>query len=280
MAGSENRFERAQRLSAAFDPIIDVCLRLGVNARELESLLRVQFVKRLADTLPKSAYSGPVPSNAQIALASGLDRQEVQRIRGGGTKKSAQQRMRKKSQAHSKSQRLIDTWRTDSRFLNNSGGPLALPISREFTDGPSFAELVSKAMPSRKWRLVLEDLRRRGVIQITDEIVRLRRVAPALPNELNAQALEALAQHMSGVGESILSGVENPAGDETSLALFATSEVSGVPPEQIPALRAAMEALVATFMQGVREEGRKKKGKRDKKAGVVIAASVYTIPGR
>ena len=34
------------------DPIIDICVRIGVNTTELESLVRVEFVQRLAETLP------------------------------------------------------------------------------------------------------------------------------------------------------------------------------------------------------------------------------------
>ena len=71
MAGSENRFERAQALSAAFDPIIDICVRLGVNTSELESLLRVEFVKRVAATLPRNPKTGKEPSHEEVGLATG-----------------------------------------------------------------------------------------------------------------------------------------------------------------------------------------------------------------
>ena len=58
MAQSKDRFERAEVLAAALDPIIDICVRIGVNSTELESLVRVEFVRRLAETLPGNLRTG------------------------------------------------------------------------------------------------------------------------------------------------------------------------------------------------------------------------------
>ena len=281
MAGSENRFERAQSLSAAFDPIIDACIRLGVNVRELESLLRIQFVTRLVATLSTSSSAGKQPGHYEVALASGLDPSEVRKIRSGGAK-SAQQRMRKHAGKTSKSQKVVEIWRTTSRFMNNSGGPLALPIAHSYGGGPTFKELVSVALPHRRHGPVIEDLKRLGMIQVADEIVRLKRTTRALPTEFNAQALERLAGEMRSLGEAVLKTIEAPRGDDQSLALFVQSQPFEVPLEEADATRAEMLEQMALFLQSfARDHGVKaRKSKRSKGKGVVISASVYTAPDR
>lgn len=281
MAGSENRFERAQALSAAFDPIIDACIRLGVNVRELESLLRIQFVNRLIEAITTSSAGGKQPGHFEVALAAGLDPAEIRRIRSGGAK-SAQQRMRKRASKPSKSQKVVEVWRTIPRFLNNSGGPLALTISHAYSGGPTFKELVSVALPHRRHGPVLEELKRLGMVQVTEGIVRLKRATRALPTEFNAQALEHLAGEMKNLGETILKRIEAPQGGDKSLSLFAQSEPIEVPLEQVESARAAMQEQLAEFLHAfARDLGQRgRRPKRVKGKGVVIAASVYTAPER
>jgi hypothetical protein len=41
-----DNYDVAKALSAALEPVIDVCLQLGITSPELESLLRATFVRR------------------------------------------------------------------------------------------------------------------------------------------------------------------------------------------------------------------------------------------
>lgn len=281
MAGSDHRFELAQLLSAAFDPIIDICARLGVNTSELESLVRVQFVQRLAATLPRSPKTGKEPSHEEVALASGLNRAEVQKIRARGGSKSAQLRMRKKSKQHSKSARVLDLWKSDPRFVNSSGGPLGLPVDHQLS-GPSFEDLVAEALPHTRHANVLKDLKRRGLIQVTDDIVRIRKVPRPLPTELNAQSLSMIAEQMRLVGSTLLQSIENPEGQGANpLALFASSEPVRIPAERLESIRSALQEQVANFVHGFeRDLARKSKPGKAKEPGLVVGTSVYTFTNR
>ena len=281
MAGSDHRFELAQLLSAAFDPLIDICARLGVNTSELESLVRVQFVQRLAVTLPKSAKTGKEPSHEEVALASGLNRAEVQKIRARGGGKSAQLRMRKKSRQHSKSARVLDLWKSDPRFVSSSGGPLGLPLDRQLS-GPSFEDLVAEALPHTRHANVLKDLKRRGLIQVTDDIVRIRRVPRPLPTQLNAQFLRLVAEEMRRVGSTLLQTAESAEGQASNpLALFLTSEPVRIPAERLESVRSALQEQVANFVHGFeRDFSRKPKPGKAKDPGLVIGTSVYTFSDR
>jgi hypothetical protein len=49
----------ARALSAALEPLIDVCLAIGVTSPEIESLLRATFVQRAFAKLPRHATMPP-----------------------------------------------------------------------------------------------------------------------------------------------------------------------------------------------------------------------------
>jgi hypothetical protein len=199
---SKDRFERAQALRVALDPIIDICVRIGVNTTELESLVRVEFVQRLAETLPGNLKTGRGPSHEEIALAAGLNRGEVQNILATGVN-SAQMRMQKKARQHSKSERILSLWSKNTRYLLTGGLPLDLPLELQ-PEGPSFSELVSKGLPGNLPKTVLKELRRRGLVQLLpDEIVRYRKTT-ALPTELNTTALAYAAEQMRLLGNTLV----------------------------------------------------------------------------
>jgi len=282
LAGPENRFERAQLLSAAFDPIIDLCVLLGVHTAELESLLRVEFVKRVAATLPRNVKSGKEPSHEEVGLAAGLNRGEVQNIRSTGAKaKSAQLRMHKKSAQLSKSDRVLDLWKSDPRFMNTSGGPLNLPIDKQH-EGPSFEDLVADALPGKRHVNVLKDLRRRGLVQaLPDDIVRIRRVAKPLPTELNEASLSFIAEQMRIVGSALVLSILNPERAQNSLDMVLTSELVSIPEENVASVRAALHEHIASFVQAFEKDfSRKPKGKKGKSAELLLGTTVFTFSNK
>ncbi|HEY0747360.1 MAG TPA: hypothetical protein VGD63_11720 [Steroidobacteraceae bacterium] len=278
MAGPENRFERAQLLSAAFDPIIDICVLLGVHTAELETMLRVEFVKRLAATLPRNVKTGKEPSHEEVGLAAGLNRGEVQNIRSSGAK-SAQLRMRKKSAQHSKSDRVLDLWKSNPTFMTTSGGPLNLPIDKQHV-GPSFEDLVAEALPGKRHANVLKDLRRRGLVQVLpDEIVRIRRAARALPTELNESSIAFIGEQMRIVGSALLQSIVNAERAAGSLNMVATSDIVSIPEESIASARATLHESIANFVQGF-EKDFARKGKKGKGSQVLLGTTVYTFSNK
>ena len=279
MAHPDDRFERAQALKAALDPIIDVCLRIGVHSAELESLVRVEFVHRAAQTLPGNLKSGRGPSHEAIGLATGLNRGEVQDILAKGTR-SAALRMKRKSEKHSKSERILDIWSKNTRYLSASGLPLDLPLDLRL-EGPSFAELVQKALPGKLPKHVLKELRRRGLVQLLpDEIIRYRpRTSRSLPIELSAAALADAAEQMRLLGNTLLqtlsSGNAPPSSKE--FGVFVASSPVKIPTDLIQVSQVAMLQRIASFIQGFELEfGKKAKTKDHKTPTETIGVSVYT----
>ena len=277
MAQSKDRFERAEVLAAALDPIIDICVRIGVNSTELESLVRVEFVRRLAETLPGNLRTGRGPSHEEIGLAAGLNRGEVQNILSSGTK-SAELRMQKKARQHSKSERILSLWSKNTRYLSTSGLPLDLPLDLQ-PEGPSFSELVDKALPGKLAKTVLKELRRRGLVQLLpDEIVRYRKTT-ALPTELNTTALAYAAEQMRLLGNTLVQSMRDPAdGPPREFAAYVSSEPIKVAGDVLDISQPAMLARIASFIQGIEIEfGRSaSKSRKSKAPSKTIGVSVYT----
>ncbi len=278
MAGHEDQFERVQLLSAAFDPIIDICMLFGVHTAELETLLRVAFVKRVASTLSGNPKTGKGPSHEQVGLAAGLHRSEVQNIRSTDYKNS-QLRLRKKAQHSSKAGRVIDLWKTTPRYLNASGSPLALPL--DFQAGsPSFEELVEAALPGKRHLNVLKDLRRRGLVQLLpDEIVRLPRIARPLPSELSGKSLSFIADQMRAVGNTLLQNIlaaEKKPSDP--LGVFVSGDPIEVPDDAAGSIRALLQERIAALVQGIeRDLIRTAKSKKEKSSRRTLTVSAYTV---
>ena len=275
MPQSKDRFERAQALRVALDPIIDICVRIGINSAELESLLRVQFVRRLAETLPKNLRTGRGPSHEEIGLAAGLNRSEAQNILS--TAKSAEIRMQRKSNVHAKGERVVTLWSNDSRYLSPSGQPLDLPLDLQ-PEGPSFFELADRALPRILPRTVLKELRRRGLVQLLpDEIVRLRR-APSLPAEFSITALSHAAEQMRLLGNTLVQSTRAPSDKkQPEFAIYVASKPMQVSAAEIDINQAPMLARIASFIQSIEGEfGRPAAKAKDPVPAATIGVSVFT----
>lgn len=275
MAQSEERFERAQVLRSALDPLIDICVRIGVHSVELETLVRVEFVRRLAETLPGNLKTGRGPGHEEIGLAAGLSRGEVQNILAKGLK-GAELRMKKKANKYSKSERILSLW--GQRYLSTSGLPLDLPLDLQ-AEGPSFTELVDKVLPGKRPKTVLKDLRRRGLVQLLpDEIVRYRRAARALPSELNATALKYAADQMRLLGNTLLQTMDSTtATGKRIFGTYVASEPVEIPTSLTEVSQPAMLQRIAAFIQAFELEfGRKSKSKKKPGPSQTIGVSVYT----
>src|ERR1700676_3590067 len=109
MKRSHKKYDVARALSAAFDPLIDVCLQLGITSPELESLLRSAFVRRDFERLPPHSRTGRPPTTNKVSIATGLHRNEVGKIRAGGSA-MARETMQIKERLYSKSARVLKGW--------------------------------------------------------------------------------------------------------------------------------------------------------------------------
>src|SRR6202790_4893651 len=206
MKPSQEHNDVARALSAALEPLIDVCLAIGVTSPEIESLLRVAFVQRAFAKLPRHSRTGRGPSDSKVSLAAGVHRSEVSKIRAAGGAAGAKGTMEKKQRLYSKSARVLLGWTTDPRFMTSGGLPLDLPMERN-KQRRGFEDLVDKYAPGNHPGSVLKELRRRGNVELLDgEVIRFKSSTTRTGGGTEANVAQA-SKRMKRLGETLLQSI-------------------------------------------------------------------------
>lgn len=151
----------ARAAMAAVEPLVELLLEMGVTSPEAESLLRSMFVHKARDWLLKKSPNSPQPSDARVSLVTGVHRNFVRHILASPPK-IAELRQRKGSRAG----RLLEAWHKDSKYLDDSGKPRELQGKG---GSPSFQTLVATYLPGSAPGVVLEELKRAGLVQMISE---------------------------------------------------------------------------------------------------------------
>jgi hypothetical protein len=240
-------------LLSALVPIVDICLQLGINSGEMEYLLRVAFVNRAAEILPKKK-SGRRASQEAIGLAVGLARTEVNAILAKGEKGLAK-RLKGKRKTYSKGHRVLELWRTDQRYQTVKGVPQRLPLDPT-DNGPSFAELVQKVLPSLNPRNVLKDLRRRGHVRmLPDEIVSIRQGGGIPDATLTAEMVAQLALKLRQHGDALLhASLDEKRRFNAEASIYLSSESIRMPLEELKNANSALSEQILDFFENIEAE--------------------------
>ena len=151
----------ARAAMSAVEPVVEMLLELGVTSPEAESLLRAVFVHKTREWLARQGSNPGKPSDVRISLVAGVHRNFVHRILAEPPK-IADAREQKSSHAN----RLLQAWYTDPEYLDTSGKPRDLS---EKGEGPSFQSLSTKYVPGVAPGVVLDQLRRDGLVQALSE---------------------------------------------------------------------------------------------------------------
>jgi hypothetical protein len=243
MKSSQEHTDVARALSAALEPLIDVCLTIGITSPELESLLRATFVQRAFAKLPRHSRTGRGPSDSKVSLAAGVHRSEVSKIRAAGGAKGAKGTMEKKQRLYSKSARVLLGWTTDRRFMTSGGLPLDLPLERN-KQRRSFEDLVDRYAPGNHPGSVLKELRRRGNVDLLeDDIVRFKGTTTRSSGLTKSNVAEA-ARRIRRLGDTLVHNIVNT--DQSRL--YAETKTFGVTVEQLAVIRAVLERRAKTFI--------------------------------
>jgi hypothetical protein len=144
----------------AFEPMIDLCLDIGINSPELESLVRAVFVHRVRDRLAQQNSDPRAASDVRVALTSGVHRNFVRQILA-----QAPQIAPDRTEKRHRTSRLLRAWHTEHRYLDNAWHPRELPLHAPDKE-PSFADLVQRYMPGVTVGVALEELSRAAAVQV------------------------------------------------------------------------------------------------------------------
>ena len=248
MKRSHKKYDVARALSAAFDPLIDVCLELGITSPELESLLRSAFVRRAFERLPPHSRTRRPPTTNKVSMATGLHRNEVGKIRAGGVA-MARETMQIKERLHSKSAWVLDGWSTDPRFTASGGSPLDLPLERN-KQRRSFEDLVDKYAPGNHPGTVLKELRRRGNVELVDgEVVRFKS-ANTQARGMTPTTVSKAALRMNRLGNTLFQKILDPE----AMRLYEETGKITLSARQMAIIRPVLEERARNFIKSIESE--------------------------
>jgi len=248
MKASQEHSDVARAMSAALEPLIDVCLTLGITSPEFESLLRATFVQRAIEKLPRHRRTGWGPSDSKVGLAAGVHRSEVGRIRAAGGAAGAKGTMEKKQRLYSKGARVLLGWTTDPRFMTSGGLPLDLPMERS-KQRRSFEDLVDKYAPGNHPGSVLKELRRRGNVDLLNDIVRFKSTTTR-SSGLTKSNVAGVARRIKHLGDTLVHNIVSAQHSR----LYSETKTLSLDVEQLALIRAVLERRAKTFISALESE--------------------------
>ena len=140
--------------AALMRPLMPVALEYGLSAKEVSDAVRRVYVRALEARL--ASQSRP-PTDARLALMSGLTRSEVSTFRD--SQRGAGAAGRHSSVRLDQIASLLSTWHTHPRFSGAYGLALDLDLVPDAASNRrSFAELVEVACPNADREAILDEL--------------------------------------------------------------------------------------------------------------------------
>jgi hypothetical protein len=246
---SKGQFEIARALAQAFDPLVAVCLQIGITSPELESLLRAQFVQYALAKLPRHPNSGRRATVSRVSIATGVHRDVIAKIQRSGTL-AAVATVEKKQRLHSKGSRVLLGWTTDLRFRTSSGEPLDLPIEAN-REKRSFEDLVRKYAPSTAASTVLKELRRLHCVDVLDgDLVRFRSMTPPRKAGFTKSNVAQASRRLKRFGDTLYRrlSIDGPS------SLYAETKTVRLSVEHLGLVFSTVERRAKDFLEGVESE--------------------------
>jgi len=232
----------ARAAMAAVEPLVELLLELGVTSPEAESLLRAVFVHKTRDWLARQGERAAEPSDARVSLVTGVHRNFVRRILAEPPK-IADAREQKSNRAS----RLLQAWHSDPLYLDSSGKPRDL---LERGAKPSFQSLSTTYVPGAAPGVVLDQLRRAGLVQTLSEH-RLRvRSRTFRVHGFTSHGIAEVGKRAREMLETLRHNLKHP----DSLRFCDSMREIQVELERIPAVRELINRRAMTFLTGMEHE--------------------------
>jgi hypothetical protein len=227
---------------AAVEPLVELLLELGVTSPEAESLLRGVFVHKARDWLARQSEGVSGPSDARVSLVTGVHRNFVRRILAEPPK-ITDARGKKSNRAN----RLLQAWHSDPLYLDSSGKPRDL---LEKGAKPSFQSLSTTYVPGAAPGVVLDQLRRAGLVQSLPE-QRLRvRGRTFRVHGFNPHGIAEVGDRARELLETLRHNVQHP----DSVRFCDSMRVIQIELGRIPAIRDLISRRATTFLTGMEHE--------------------------
>jgi len=177
-------------------PIVERLLDMGVPFGTLQLGLRELFV-HVAEA--KLASPTKRQTDSQIAIATGINRKEVKRIRGARMPRPAP-----RSFSVNQATSLISRWLSDPETTDRRGRPLPLPYRAR--RGRSFMKLARKLTGDFAPRVLLNELVRSGAAEVREKNIVVLRGDAYVP-KVEERGLRILGEDSSELIETILRNI-------------------------------------------------------------------------
>lgn len=142
-------------------PLVRLMLASGVTYPLVAELLKGVFVE-IADR--DFRLAGKPSTDSRISLISGVHRKDVRRLRAADPLTDEIE-----PDTVSFGGRLVTTWLSDSRFLDEEGRSRPLPRTRTGSEQPCFEDLVASRSTDIRPRVVLDEWLRLGIVRIDEQ---------------------------------------------------------------------------------------------------------------
>ncbi len=256
----------ARAAISAVEPLVELLLEVGVTSPEAESLLRGVFVHKTREWLTRQGEGGSEPSDARVSLVTGVHRNFVRRILAEPPKISDA-----REQKRNRASRLLEAWHSDPDYLDSSGKPRDL---LEKGAKPSFQSLSSTYVPGAAPGVVLDQLRRAGLVQTLSEH-RLRvRGRTFRVQGFTSHGIEEVGKRARELLETLSHNLQHPE----ALRFCDSMGDIQIERDRIPAVRDLISRRATTFLTGIEHElaveaSRSRRAKR--KGCINVGLTIY-----
>jgi hypothetical protein len=233
----------ARAAMAAFAPLGNLFVELGVSCPEAESLLRSVLVHGAYQRERKAGEKSV--SLSRIALLTGVHRNEVKRILGAPPGIDPSREVRRH-----RGNRILSAWFSDPDYTSPDGEPKELDLQSERKRSVSFWSLVEKYAPGVWPRLILDELTRVGAVEeIGEDRLKVKMQSYGVTG-FEIEAIEDLGNRAKDLLETLIHNLQNP---ETA-RLCETVLTLDADPKWLPVLRSTIKRRAQTLLTGLDPE--------------------------
>jgi hypothetical protein len=155
-------------------PLVRLLMSHGITLPYCSNLLKEIYVEVAEQDF---TLHGKSQTDSRISLITGVHRKDVRRMR------SVEKSDTPPPSAVSMGAQVIATWVSEKKYTDASGAPKQLPIRGSGGRKRSFEELVATvSRQDLRPRVVLDELLRLGIVEVTDDEIVVLKVDAFVPN--------------------------------------------------------------------------------------------------
>jgi hypothetical protein len=241
----EERRAFAHLLEQALAPLMPLVINFGISANDLSAVVRAIYLREIEARL--RGERGHQISDARIALATGLSRNEVARVRSGRDGVGAVNR--ETVDQLGRIAGVLSVWHTNPKFAGAYGLPLDLDVEPVSANPQrSFAHLIETACADLPQTVTLDELIGSGVAEVVGDgsLVRCRaRAAISNSNKASGKA-GTIAEYGRLLANAAGTAARNIVGGDEFTGFFDRLLVSDAPMSESSRLRFSRHAQSST----------------------------------